>query len=75
MYRELTGSEGSFVENEIETVYDQLGLEINNYNIWDDIIQVPVFIKIKDNASINASYYGKQGSLVPKTTVQQDMVT
>ena len=32
-------------------------------------------IKIKENASINASYYGKQGSLVPKTTIQQDMVT
>lgn len=75
MYRELASSEESFVDNEIETVYDQLGLEINNQNVWDDIIQVPVFIKIKDNASINASYYGKQGSLVPKTTIQQDMVT
>ena len=72
MYRELYGDEEELVDDELETVYEQFKTEFGNKQKWDDIYQVPVFVKIKDNSNINSSYYGKQGSIVPHYTIQQD---
>ena len=73
MYEELKGDRADLVSDEMDAVYENFKTEVNGKQFWDDIVSVPVFIKIGDNASINASYYAKQGSLVSDNTIQQDM--
>lgn len=73
MYEELSGDKEDIVSDEMDAIYENFKTEVNSKQSWDDIVAVPVFIKIGDNASINASYYAKQGSLVNDNTIQQDM--
>lgn len=73
MYEELKGDRADLVSDEMDAVYENFKTEVSSKQFWDDIVSVPVFIKIGDNASINASYYAKQGSLVSDNTIQQDM--
>ena len=73
MYEELKGDKADLVSDEMDAVYENFKTEVNGKQFWDDIVAVPVFIKIGDNASMNASYYAKQGSLVNDNTIQQDM--
>lgn len=73
MYEELKGDKEDIVSDEMEQVYENFKTEVRGQQAWDDIVAVPVFIKIGDNASVNASYYAKQGSLVNDNTIQQDM--
>ena len=73
MYEELRGGKEDIVSDEMDAIYENFKTEFNSKQFWDDIVAVPVFIKIGDNASINASYYAKQGSLVNDNTIQQDM--
>ena len=73
MYEELSGDKEDIVSDEMDAIYENFKTEVNSKQFWDDIVAVPVFIKIGDNASMNASYYAKQGSLVNDNTIQQDM--
>lgn len=73
MYEELKGDKADLVSDEMDAIYENFKTEVNSKQFWDDIVAVPVFIKIGDNASMNASYYAKQGSLVNDNTIQQDM--
>ena len=73
MYEELKGDKADLVSDEMDAVYENFKTEVNGKQFWDDIVAVPVFIKIGDNASMNASYYAKQASLVNDNTIQQDM--
>lgn len=74
MFREVTGDESDLVSKEMDAVYESFKSEVSGKNFWDDIVEVPVFIKIKDNSNINSSYYGRHGSQVPKTTINEDRV-
>lgn len=84
--RELTGSEETNMRKFIKDIYKNLkkvgnvgkmqgwGWLTNTGILPDDIVQVPIFIKIRDNAAINAAHYADQGSLVKNNTLQDDML-
>lgn len=76
--RELTGDEEDQVANVMKAIYKQykkvLGTsKISGQQSWDDIVQVPVFIRIKDNAALNAATYAGYGSLVDTNTLDTNM--
>lgn len=78
--RELKGQEEDDVDQLFGAVYSKklkkdTGITVQGKNFWDDIIQVPVFIKISDNAAINAGTFAGYGSQVTNNTLQQDMIS
>lgn len=76
--RELKGDEEDQIDNVINAIYKGVKKtagfsKIAGKQKYDDIIQVPVFIKIQDNAAINAATYAGYGSLVDTNTLEQTM--
>lgn len=74
MYYELDGDAETSADELIKETYDKYKISMPNKNYWDDIIQVPMFFKIQPNAGLNAAYYARHGSEVPKNTLQDDMI-
>lgn len=76
--RELKGDEEDQIDNVINAIYKGVKKtsgfsKIDGKQKYDDIIQVPVFIKIQDNAAVNAATYAGYGSLVNTNTLDQTM--
>lgn len=77
---ELDGDEEQFADQLIESVYNKkvaqtYGLKkMAKKQIWDDIVKVPVFIKINQFASGDAYRYGGHGSNMTPRTLQEDMI-
>lgn len=77
--RELKGSEEDYIDQLFESIYSKklkkdTGITVQGKNKWDDIIQVPIFIKISPNAALNAGTFAGYGSQVDNQTLQQDML-
>lgn len=77
---ELDGDEEQFADQLIESVYNKkvaqtYGLKkMAKKQMWDDIVKVPVFIKINQFASGDAYRYGGHGSNMTPRTLQEDMI-
>lgn len=77
---ELDGDEEQFADQLIESVYNKkvaqtYGLKkMAKKQVWDDIVKVPVFIKINQFASGDAYRYGGHGSNMTPRTLQEDMI-
>lgn len=77
---ELDGDEEQFADQLIESIYNKkvaqsYGLKkMAKKQIWDDIVKVPIFIKVDQFASGDAYRYGGHGSNMTPRTLQEDMV-
>jgi len=78
--RELYGDEEKQADNLLDAIYNKavnkkFGVDgIERKQTWDDIYQVPMFIKINDFASGDAYRYGGHGSNLKPKTLEEDMV-
>lgn len=77
---ELTGDEETFADQLINSIYSKkvaqtYGIKkMKNKQAWDDIVKVPVFIKIDQFASGDAYRYGGHGSNMRPRSLQEDMI-
>lgn len=77
---ELDGDEEQFADQLIESIYSKkvaqsYGLKkMAKKQVWDDIIKVPIFIKVDQFASGDAYRYGGHGSNMTPRTLQEDMI-
>ena len=77
---ELYGDEEQFADQLIESIYNKKVAQSYGLNkmakkqIWDDIVKVPVFIKVNQFASGDAYRYGGHGSNMTPRTLQEDMI-
>lgn len=77
---ELEGDEEQFADQLIESVYNKKVAQ--NYGLkkmakkqrWDDIMKVPIFMKVSQFASGDAYRYGGHGSNMTPRTLQEDMI-
>lgn len=78
---ELTGDIEDQVANRIDAIYNKklkqsTGISgIDSQQAWDDIIRVPVFIKVQPNAAQNAAINAGYGPQVDNQTLEQSMLT
>jgi hypothetical protein len=77
---ELSGDEESYADQLIKSIYNKkvaktYGIKkMAHKQFWDDIIKVPIFIKIDQFASGDAYRYGGHGSNMTPRTLQEDMI-
>lgn len=77
--KELKGNVEDEIDNVINSIYKGAGKtsgvsKIQGKQRHDDIIEVPIFIKIDDNAATNAATFAGYGSLVDTQTLEQMMM-
>lgn len=73
LYREIGRNREAYYNEKIASINKKYKTNLDKGGWFTDIVDVPVFIKIQPNAAIDAAYYAKKGSLVPKRTLQEDM--
>lgn len=73
LYREVDKDREKLLEEEIKIINKNRKSNIENPGLFESYVELPIFIKIRPNAGLDASYYAKQGSLVPEQTLQDDM--
>lgn len=77
---ELTGDEEKYADSLIGSIYNKnvsenYGIKkISNKQVWDDIVKVPVFIKINHFASGDSYRYAGHGSNMKPRSLQEDMI-
>lgn len=74
LYRELDNKEEDQLDDIINQINNKYDSDINTSGLFTDLVQLPIFIKIQDNAGLNAAYYAHQGSMVDKKTLQDDQI-
>lgn len=74
LYRELISDEEDQLDDIIDQINDKYDSDIKTSGLFTDLVQLPIFIKIQENAGLNAAYYAHQGSMVDKNTLQEDQV-
>lgn len=74
LYRELDNKEEDQLDDIISQINDKYDSDIETSGLFTDLVQLPIFIKIQDNAGLNAAYYAHQGSMVDKKTLQDDQI-
>jgi hypothetical protein len=69
LYREVDKDREKLLEEEIKIINKNRKSNIENTGLFESYVELPIFIKIRHNAGLDASYYAKQGSLVPEQTL------
>lgn len=75
MYKEIGRDREKLYNDKAAALNKKYKSDVDKGGLFTDIIELPIFIKVQQNAGMNASYYAHQGSQVPKTTLEEDMVS
>lgn len=75
MYKALDKSTTDLMDQEIKQINKQYKTKIQDSGWFTHLVETPIFIKIRPNAGLDASYYAGQGSQVPKTSLTEDMTS
>ena len=73
MYREIGRDREDYYNEKISAINKKYKTNLDKGGWFTDIIEVPIFMRIQPNAALDAAYYARQGSQVPKRTLEQDM--
>lgn len=75
MYKEIGRDREKLYNDKVAALNKKYKSNVDEGGLFTDIIELPIFIKVQPNAGMNASYYAHQGSQVPKTSLEEDMVS
>lgn len=75
MYNEIGRDREKLYDEKIKSINKQYKSNLEKSGWFTDMVEIPIFIKIQPNAGMNAAYFAHHGSMVPKRTLEQDMIS